>query len=178
MTAEREPKEEKKQAVEGLKEKMSKAEAIILTEYQGLTVAELTDFRVKLRKIRGELRILQNRLTKIAIRSLPGQESLSKHLVGPTAAVIGSGDPVILAKAVKDFAAEKEKFKIKGAIVSGRFMATTEITRLADMPPRETLITHVFGLIVSPLRRLVTALSHPQRSLVVTLGQIAAKKQG
>lgn len=173
---ERAPKENKRQIVTDLMEKMSKAEGIILAEYKGLTVADLTELRIKLRRIQGELRILHNRLAKIAIKDIAGSEPLAVYFKGPTAAAITYGDPVLLAKTVKEFAGGKEALKIKAGFVSGRFLESPEITRLSKLPSRETLICHLVGLVSSPLRRLVTALSQPQRGLVVALAQIAKKK--
>lgn len=170
--------DDKRRIVAQISEKMSKAGGVILAEYQGLTVSDLTQLRVKLRQIQGELRILQNRLAKVAVKeACPGGDSLNRYMTGPTAAVFAYGDPVALAKAVKDFAAEKVQFKIKAGLISGRFMESPEIVRLATLPSREMLIGQLVGLISSPLRRLVTALGQPQRNLVMVLSQVVKKKE-
>lgn len=173
-----EPKytESKRKVIAELTEKMSKSGGVFLTDYRGLTVSDLTQLRMNLRRIQGELKILQNRLTRIAFKDASGAEPLSRHLKGPTAAIFAYGDPISVAKAVKDFSAEKELFKIKAGVVSGRFLDAPEVKRLADMPSREALIGQLVGLLTSPMRRLVTALSQPQRGLVQVLAQIAKKK--
>lgn len=175
--APRVPRDDKREVVAKLSEKLAKAEGMILTEYRGLTVADLTQLRMKLRQIQGELRILQNRLAKIAIKGVAGAEPLNRYLTGPTAAAISYGDPVLLAKAIKDFAVEKEALRIKAGWVSGRFLESLDVARLAVLPSRQTLICSVVGLVASPLRRLVTALSQPQRGLVQVLAQVVKKKQ-
>lgn len=176
MTAEREPTPHKREIVAHLSEKLAKAEGVILTDYRGLTVADLSQLRMKLRQIQGELRILQNRLTKISFKGVAGSESLHRYLTGPTAAVITYGDPVLMAKVVKDFSDEKEAFRVKAGLVAGRFLEPPEVARLASMPSRQVLIGTLVGMIASPLRRLVTVLSQPQRGLVQVLAQVAKKK--
>ncbi len=176
MNAPKKISENKRRIVADLSEKLAKAEGIILTEYAGMTVADLTALRLKLRRIQGELRILQNRLTKIAMKDMKGAEGIRPHLKGPTAAVISYGDPILLARTVKEFAADVEKFRIKAAYVSGRTLTPPEILRLADLPGRGALIAQIVGLAASPFRRLVTALSQPHRGLVQVLAQVAKKK--
>jgi len=168
--------ENKRRIVSDLSEKLSKAEAVILTEYKGLTVADLTELRVQLRRLQGELRVLQNRLAKIALKGVPAAQPLHRYLTGATAAVITYSDPVPIAKALKVFAAEREKFKLKAGLVSGRFMEPEDLKRLANLPGRQTLVCEVVGLVSSPLRRLVTALSQPQRQLVQVLAQVVKKR--
>lgn len=176
MTAKREPAGNKRDVVAKLSEKFSKAEGVILTDYRGLTVADLTNLRIKLRLIQGELRILQNRLSRIAMKEMTGAEPLTRHLKGPTAAAITYGDPVLLAKTIKEFAEEKETFKIKAGLVSGRFLESADVSRLASLPSKPVLIAGFVGMVASPLRRLVTVLSQPQRGLVQVLAQVAKKK--
>ena len=168
--------EDKRKIVADLSEKLAKSHGVILTEYRGLSVFALTELRMRLRRIQGELRILQNRLTKIAVKDIAAAEPLSRYLTGPTAAIFMYGDPVQVAKEIKDFGSDKEAFKVKAGMVSGRFLDSPQIARLASMPSRQALICHVVGLISSPLRRLVTALSQPQRQVVQVLAQIAKKR--
>ncbi|OGH56151.1 MAG: 50S ribosomal protein L10 [Candidatus Lindowbacteria bacterium RIFCSPLOWO2_12_FULL_62_27] len=170
------PGESKRWIVSQLSEKLSKADGVILAQYQGLTVLDLTRLRMKLRQIQGELRILQNRLTKIALKEIPGAAPLTMHLKGPTAAVFCFGDPVALAKALKEFSDEREAFRVKAGFVSGRYLESVDVARLAALPSRPALLGQTVGLIASPLRRLVTVLSQPQRALVQVLGQVARKK--
>ena len=176
MKNEPKPTESKRQIVSEMSEKMAKAGGVFLTEYRGLTVADLTRLRTNLRRMQGELKVLQNRLAKIGFKNTAGAEPLARYMKGPTAAVFAYGDPISVAKAVRDFAGEKELFKIKAGLVSGRFLEAQDVARLADMPSRETLIGQLAGLLSSPMRRLVTVLSQPQRGLVQVLSQVAKKK--
>lgn len=168
--------EDKRKIVSDLSDKLAKAEGVIFAEYQGLTVAALTQLRMKLRRIQGELRILHNRLTKIALKDISGGDTISPHLKGPTAAIFAYGDPVLAAKVVKEFAVEQEALRIKAGFVSGRFLSPQEVGQLASLPSRQALICSLVGMVSSPLRRLVTALSQPQRGLVQVLAQVAKKK--
>ena len=176
MSSPREPKPQKREIVSQLSEKLAKAAGVILTEYRGLTVADLTQLRMKLRQIQGELRILQNRLTKISFKGVSGSESLHRYLTGPTAAIITYGDPVLMAKIITEFSVEKGAFRVKAGLVAGRFLDPPGVARMASLPSRQVLIGTVVGMIASPLRRLVTALSQPQRGLVQVLAQVARKK--
>ncbi|MBI4177891.1 50S ribosomal protein L10 [bacterium] len=168
--------EDKRKIVSDLSEKFSKSDAVIFAGYQGLTVASLTQLRMKLRRIQGELRILHNRLARIAIKDMPAAASLAEHLKGPTAAVFAFGDPVEAAKVLKEFAVDQEALRIKAGLVSGRVLDPAQVNRLATLPGRQALLGQVVGMLISPIRRLVTVLSQPQRALVQVLGQVAKKK--
>lgn len=172
----RAPNEDKRRIVSELSEKISKAEGVIFAEYQGLSVASLTQLRMKLRRIQGELRILHNRLARIAFKDTQGGTDVARSLKGPTAAIFAFGDAAAAAKLVKEFAGEQEAFRVKAGLVSGRVINTQDFNRLASLPPRHALICSVVGMVSSPLRRLVTVLSQPQRGLVQVLAQVAKKK--
>lgn len=173
------PSQQKRQFVADLTEKLSKSDSLVLAEFNGLTVAALTELRMKLRQIQGELKVIKNRLAIKAIeqRGDGNSDTLKPLFKGSTAAVFGHGDPLATAKVLKDFGKDKENFKIKGALVNGRFMGAPEYMMFASLPSREVLIGQLVGLLASPMRRLVTALSQPHRALVQVLAQIEKQKK-
>ncbi len=113
-------KVQKKELIDELHGKFVSAKAAILTEYKGLTVAQITELRNELRKSQVEYKVVKNTL---AIRAAAGtdKESLTGHLNGPTGLVLGFGDPVAPAKAIIEFAKKQEKLKVRVGVVEGQF---------------------------------------------------------
>jgi large subunit ribosomal protein L10 len=99
------PNKEKETLVQDLTEKIKKNNGMVLTEYQGLTVAEISELRAKLRPVKCEYKVIKNTLSKIALKNA-GLESFAKYFSGPTAVAIENGDPVSAAKVLIDFSKE------------------------------------------------------------------------
>lgn len=159
-------------------ERLKKANAAIVAEYRGLTVAELTDLRVKLREAKAEFRIVKNRIAKVAIKDeVPAAEPLSKSLKGPVGVVFIYGDPAQAAKAVLDYEKDrKDNFKVTGGLLEGKGLTSSELKALADLPSKEVLLARIVGTLVSPHRGLVTVLSGVPRNLVQVINAIKEKK--
>jgi large subunit ribosomal protein L10 len=170
------PKPEKVQAVAELKEKLTRARSLVLTDFRSLRVQELDALRGGLRKAGAEYHIVKNTLLTIAADEA-GVKGLSPYLVGPTAIAIGFDDPVAPAKAVQDFIRQYRKLEVKGGFVEGRSIDAEGVKALADLPSRESLIASVVGGIQGPLYGLVGALSGLQRNLVYALDQIRHQKE-
>src|ERR1700716_306951 len=134
---------EKESAIDKLVEQLGKAEISVLTEYRGLSVAELQDLRGRLR---------------------PGGGGNVVDLVGPTAIAFGS-DPVSTAKALQDYTRVNRTFVLKSALLGDRRIERSEVEQLPTLPPADVLRGRVFGMIVSPLQRTVSILSAPLASL-------------
>jgi len=167
-------REEKKQIVAELKDKLSRARAAILTDYKGLNVAEMTELRGKLREQGIEYKVVKNTLTRIALSDL--DYNLDEYLKGPTALAFGFDDPVTPARILVDFAKDHKNLEIKGGIVEGRVMDKAMVEQLAKLPRREELIAKAVGAIQSPLFGIVWVLQGPIRDLVYTLQAIQEKK--
>ena len=151
--------EEKKKAVDELAEKLGKASVIISTNYGGLTVAEMTDLRRKLRAQQIEYRVIKNTLARFAAAQA-GKQEMDKIVVGPTAVALGYGDISIPAKILLEYIrASKSKLQISGGLIENRVLTTAEISILSTMPPKEVLVAKLLGSLNGPLYGLVTVLN-------------------
>jgi len=173
--AERTYKKAKTDAIVSIKDKKSKSNIMILTDHQGLSVAQITVLRNKLFDVNAQYNVVKNTLAFRAI-SEEGQERVKDILNGPSSIIFGYGDVVAPAKIVVTFAKENEKPAVKGAIMDGRFMEPDEIKKLAMLPSKEVLLAKVVGGIQSPLVSLVNVLQGPIRKLVYALNEISKKK--
>lgn len=170
------PKKEKVEIVESLTEKIKENNGMILTEYQGLTVAEISDLRAKLRPLKCEYKVIKNTLTRRAMESA-GLSEFSKYLEGPTAIAIENGDPVGAAKVLLDFSKEHAKLKLKAGMLGKKILSQQEVRALASLPSREVLIAKTVGALKAPLYGLVNVLQGTIRNFVYTLEAINKQKQ-
>lgn len=167
-------KASKVDAVERMRTSIAAQKGAVIAEYRGLTVAEITRLRKALREADAEFKVVKNTLVRLAARGT-GFERLGEFFVGPTAVGFAHGDPVAMAKAIKEFAAGNPKIRLKAGFLDGRVLAAGEVEALADLPPREVLVARLVGGLASPLRRLAQALSAPPRKLVYALHSIHEK---
>ena len=164
------PTQAKAETVEDLKGRLNGVKTVMLAEYRGLTVQQLSDFRKQLRAVSAEYKIVKNRLARLAIG---GSElkALGGELKGPTGLVLGKGDPVSVAKAVHTFAKTNQALVIKVGFVDGQMLQPNGLKALADLPSREALRAQIVGALTGPLAQLVGLLQAPQRELVYVLEQ-------
>jgi large subunit ribosomal protein L10 len=162
--------------VEDIRAKIKESQIMILTDYRGMTVKEITDLRKQLRKENAEFLVLKNTLTQIALAEI-GLEGVRKFLSGPLAIVFGYKDPVSPAKILVKFSSEAEKPVIKGASLAEKILEEAEVKKLSKLPSREELIAKVVGGIKSPLYGLVMVTSGPLRKLVYALNAVKESKQ-
>ncbi|MEA1959652.1 MAG: 50S ribosomal protein L10 [Chloroflexota bacterium] len=167
--------EEKKQAVHDLAEKLEHANVVITTSYGGLTVAEMTELRRKLRAQKVEFRVIKNTLARFAAETA-GREELNKIVIGPTAVAFGYDDIAAPAKALMEhIRATKSELKISGGLVEDRVLSAAEVASLASMPSREVLVAKMLGGLKGPLYGLVNVLNANLTGLVYLLS--AREKQ-
>ena len=164
------PTQEKVAAVEDLKERLRGVKAVLLTEYRGLTVQQMSELRKQLRAVSAQYKVVKNRLAKIAISSSE-LEALSAQLTGPVGLIVSKDDPVAVAKAVSTFARTNQALTIKGGYVEGRMIAPDGLKALADLPSKEALRSQLVGAIQGPLAQLVSLLLAPQRELAYVLAE-------
>jgi large subunit ribosomal protein L10 len=140
---------DKAAAVAELAEEFRGSAAIVLTEYRGLTVKQLTELR---RSLGGNASyaIVKNTLTKIAAQEA-GVEGIDNHLVGPSAIAFVKGDPVDAAKGLRDFARANPVLVIKGGVLDGKPLSADEIKKLADLESREVLLAKLAGAMKASL---------------------------
>jgi large subunit ribosomal protein L7/L12 len=154
---------EKDEAIDILVERLARAEIAVLTEYRGLSVAELQDLRGRLRPVGVEYVVAKNTLARFAAEKV-GRTSIIADFVGPIAIAFGT-DPVATAKALQDYTRVNRTFLLKAALLGDRRIDPKEVEQLATLPPAEQLRGRVFGMIVSPLQSTVSLLSAPLASL-------------
>src|SRR5919206_677668 len=150
---------EKEDAIDSLVERLARSDIAVLTEYRGLSVADLQDLRGRLRPFGVEYVVAKNTLTRFAAERT-GRTGIVDDLVGPTAIAFGA-DPVATAKALQDYTRVNRTFALKAALLGDRRIDPKEVEQLASLPPADILRGRVFGMIVSPLQSTVTVLSAP-----------------
>ncbi len=150
---------DKAAAVAELKDKFSSSSAVVLTEYRGLTVKALKDLRRSLGE-NATYAVSKNTLTTIAAREA-GVDGLDEHLVGPTAITFVDGDPVVVAKGLRDFARTNPLLVIKGGVLDGKFLGPDEVRQLADLESREVLLAKVAGGMQGVLQQAISLVSAP-----------------
>ena len=167
----------KKEVVSKIKKKIDDSRVVILTDYKGMSVKEITILKKKLRKSNAEFKVVKN---TISVRALDGKllEPLRKSLEGPTAIVLGYDDPIGPVKALYDFIGEIEKPLVKGGIFEGAYATTDEIKAISKLPSREVLLAKVVCGMKSPITGLVFTLKGITSKLVYALNAIKDKKGG
>ncbi len=171
------PSEKKIQIVEQLKEKLSKAQGVVLTDYQGLSVPEVEVLRRNLQEAGANYQVVKNTLLGLALKN-SGYElrATSYELTGPTAVILSHEDEIAPLKVLYDFAQGHESLKVKGGFFEGVFMAAEKLKEIASLPGREVLLARVVGMIQSPIVRFVSVGKVSQRKLVYTLNSVYEKK--
>jgi large subunit ribosomal protein L10 len=149
----------KTEIVEGLRGVFSDAGVVVVTHYQGLTVAEVTELRRGMREAGARFRVTKNRLAKIALADTP-YALLGDLFTGPTA-IAFSGDPVAAPKAAVTYAKRNEKLVIIGGALGGSLLSAEQVRALADLPSIDELRARLVGLLNTPAQRLVTLLQAP-----------------
>lgn len=166
---------EKIAEVQAITERFQAAQSIVLADYTGLTVGQMTAFRSQCRAKNIECRVVKNRLAIIAA----GNAELSvinDHLKGPTALVMGMDSQVEAAKLVVEFAKTNEKMKVKGGVVDGGFISADRVVALSKVPSRDELIAKMMGSINSPATGLVGVTNGVIAALTRAVDAVAKQK--
>ncbi|MBD3297306.1 MAG: 50S ribosomal protein L10 [candidate division Zixibacteria bacterium] len=169
------PRPEKVQAVDQLTEEISQAGSIFVTDYQGLTVADMTDLRAQLRQAGIRYRVAKNTLLRLAARNADMPELLD-HLQGPTAIAFASDDPVAPAKVFHDFYSRLEKPRVRMFVTERRVYTQDDLKAVAALPPREEMLAQLVASIESPLTNFVGTLDAIIRDFVGTIDALAQKR--
>lgn len=166
---------DKAAAVAELTEQFRVSNAAVLTEYRGLTVAQLKQLR---RALSGNATyaVVKNTLTAIAAKEA-GVEGIDAHLAGPSAIAFVTGDPVEAAKGLRDFAKANPALVIKGGVLDGRALDAAEINKLADLESREVLLAKAAGVFKASLYQAAYLFTAPAAQAVRTIDALREKKQ-
>ena len=148
---------QKEKEEEELAEKIKKAKVVLLTDYKGINVADVTDLRAKLRNVNTEYRVIKNNITRRALAEA-GIEGLEGQLVGPTAVIMSNEDYLEPSKAIYEFTKNNDYYKIKGGVIEGKVMTAEEIITLAKLPSKETLLSMLAGALLANISKFAVAL--------------------
>ncbi|MCY4086817.1 MAG: 50S ribosomal protein L10 [Actinomycetia bacterium] len=160
---------EKEQIVAELTQRLRGASGLILADYRGLSVAQLEELRGELIGLGARITICKNRLTKLAAKQA-GVDVIDELLTGPTAiAFVTDGDIAAVAKALQETAKRTEVLRLKGGVLDGQAVDGEAVRSLAALPPADVLKGEMVGVIVAPLRDIVSLLGAPMRELVGVL---------
>lgn len=172
------PREEKIQVVDELSQVLSECSIGILTDYRGLTTAEMADLRRNLRNSEIRYRVVKNTLARFAAEKA-GKNELVSFFEGPVAIAFGYGDIVSPAKILADYIrTQKTTLAIKGGFAGDRIFAPADIESLASLPSTEILLGKIVAGIQSPIYRLVNCLASPMRGLMGVLQARAQQLEG
>lgn len=169
-------RQQKQEQIDLLTAALQPSSGVFVMGYQGLTVAEVTELREKVRAASGKYVVVKNTLARIALGAT-NREALQTLLQGPVALAITASDSAQLAKVLAEFAKGHDKLQFRGALVEGQLLDATQAQQVALLPSKEELVAKLLYVLQSPMRRLVTALAWPLRSLAVTVKQIAEEKE-
>lgn len=148
---------QKEEAVKKLAEDLKDTKIILLTDYRGITVEDVTKLRAELRNTNSEYRVIKNNIVRRALE-LNGESGLDDLLEGPTAVITSKEDYLAPAKAIYNFSKDHDFYKIKGGIIEGKVMTAEEIITLAKLPSRQELLAKLAGALLGNITKLAVAL--------------------
>lgn len=170
------PRPEKVQAVTDIREGIESARAVFLTEYRGLSVQAVQDLRAALRKSGAEYKVVKMTLARLAAGDA-GIDGLDEYLSGPTALAFANTDPVSTAKALKDFSKDHEVFILKAGYLSGNILSPEEVSKLAEIEPRDVLLGRIAGGAKAPFFKAAGMFAAFNRNAASMFSQLLDKKE-
>ena len=147
----------KQEEVSKLAEKIKNAKLVILTDYRGITVQDVTELRAHFRKSNSEYTVIKNNIIRRALAECK-IEGLDDVLVGPTAILMDDNDYLAPAKTLYNYTKKNDSYKIKGAILEGKVISVEEIIELAKLPSREELLSKLAGSLLGTISKLAVGL--------------------
>ena len=171
------PRPEKIAVVDEVRERLEGATASVVTEYRGLTVAEMAELRRALHAAGGDYKVFKNTLVRRAIAG-GAHAPLEDLLSGPTAIAFVHGDVSAVAKALRDFSRTNANLVLKGGLFEGAVLSTAQLGELADLPPRDVLLAQVAGALRAPLAQLAGLFQALPRNLAYGLSALVEERGG
>jgi len=153
---------------------VNQSQALIVTEYLGMSMKQVDELRAKVRDAGGEFHIIKNTLGEVALKQA-GLSFPPELLEGSSAVVFAFRDAPEMAKVVNDYARTSEFVKVKGGYLENRPISAAEIVSLADLPPLPVLRAQLLGTIMAPASKLVRTLAEPARQLAAVIKAYADK---
>jgi large subunit ribosomal protein L10 len=170
------PKKKKEEELDELKKDLGEAKNLIVAKFQGITVAQDTELRQKIRATNSKYRVVKNTLARLAAKGTPAEE-LAKALEGPTSIAYNSTDPVALAKTLIAYAKANPVFSFKAGMVEGRVVNISDFNAIAALPSKEELIAKLLFLLNAPAQRIAVATNGVARNLAVVINQAIEQKK-
>ena len=167
--------EDKTAVIAEISEQLAGAQAVVLAEYRGVNVTDMTALRRKARESGVYLRVLKNTLARRAVADTPFA-GLAEQMSGPLAYGI-STDPVAVAKVLNDFAKANNKFLIKAGAMPNFVMSDKDVASLASMPSREELLAKLLGTMQAPIAKFVQTLNEVPSKFVRTLAALRDERE-
>lgn len=167
--------EDKKAIVEEVAKVAASAVSAVAADYRGLTVAEMTDLRVKARQEGIYLRVVRNTLAKRALQDTEFA-CLADSLTGPLFLAFSSGELGAAARLLRDIAKNNDKLKVKALVVSGAFYGPEQLDAVANLPTREQALSLLLSVLQAPVTRFVRTLAEPYAKLARAVAQLRDKK--
>ena len=167
-------RDQKEIVVSELEKVFSDSGVVVIAEYTGLTVSEMSELRLKMSNSGGKVRVAKNSLAKIALNGKPNKE-IEKFLTGQTV-LLFSDDPVAAAKVAREYADKNEKLKIIGGSMGSEILDANGVDAVSKMPSRDELISSITAAIISPASNLAATLDGPGASLSGSIAGIEDQK--
>src|SRR6056297_1425391 len=168
--------ERKKQVVQEIKGKIENSKSVVLVDYRGLDVSEVSELRKKYREAGVDYKVYKNTMMRFAFKEA-GYEDFIENLTGPNGVAFSIEDAIGAAKISDEFSKKNDKLKIKAGIVDGNIIGIDQIKELANIPSREVLIAKLLGSLNSPITGFVNVLQGNVRNLVYALDAIKEQKE-
>ena len=165
---------QKSAVVEELDKAFAESGSVVVCHYAGLTVAQMSDLRIKMRAAGGQVRVAKNRLAKIALEGKPC-EGLKAHLTGQTVLAYAE-DPVAPAKVIEEYAKKNDKLVIIGGAMGATVLDAEGVMALAKMPSREEVLASIVGSLLAPASNLINAITAPATNIAGVLKTITEKE--
>ena len=170
-------RDSKKEILQGLIEKLKESKGVVLTDYKGMNVSQISRLRNELKEKKVEFKIVKNTLMEKASEEL-NIEDLTKDLIGCTAIAFSCDDGVAPARLLKEyFKKNKIGLKIKSGVIDGRVFSPEKIMEIASLPSKDVLIVQMINGVKSPLYSLVFVLQGPLKGLIYTLEAVRKQKE-
>jgi len=168
-------RQEKAQIIEQLREKAGRASIAVVTDFNGLTVEEMTPLRVKLREAGADYQVVKNTLARLALKD-SDHVVINESIKGNCAVALGYEDPVAVAKALADFAKDSKKFEVKFGSLEGKFLSSDDLKDLSKLPTKPELLGSVLGTMNAVPTNFVCLFANLQRNFLYALNAIKDQK--
>lgn len=169
-------KEEKVEAIENIKELVSKSSGIFLVDYRGVNVEDINTLRSNFRKEGITYKVFKNTLFQKALEQIGGYEKFNNQLIGMTGIVFSGENFVAPAKIIKKYFDASGKFTFKGCYIDTAYYGADQLNALASMPTKEEIISSIIGSVAAPASGIVGAINAVIRDLVSVIDEVGKKK--